>query len=435
VTLVKYLIVIGGLLVLMTYVINFYYANDVLTTVREASRAERVGRHEHSRIVLQKIKNAYGKSAVDFLIDIVHDKKLQSLDRQLAQQLLEKYKDEYGKGITIDTTTRRVLAALEFDCRLDTSSLGYERCIAYIESTDGVVRASAVERLGVLGKQDAVKHIRPLLEDEYWLVRLCAIDALLLLKADSAAEQLLVLCGDPVQKVRWASIRAVGILGKGDQVYKRLVDLLEQDFVPASDALATFGDTRAVAVLTSHLDSAVHERRIEAAKALLVLDDERGIGFLLDEMRNGAEDARARAAAALGTVKQELVVTALREAIGDRSPKVRCAAALALGRHRGPEVSAALKAGLTDKDVDVVAACIRSMGHSQDARLIALVRHYLGHAEWRLLSAAIDAVVTSDDEASVDLLEKLLETEFAPARIKAWRALKRLTGREYEFGD
>ena len=42
-TLIKYLLVIGGLLVLMTYVVNFYYANDVLSTVQEASRAERQG--------------------------------------------------------------------------------------------------------------------------------------------------------------------------------------------------------------------------------------------------------------------------------------------------------------------------------------------------------------------------------------------------------
>jgi len=158
-----------------------------------------------------------------------------------------------------------------------------------------------------------------------------------------------------------------------------------------------------------------------------------GVGELLGYSGIGqAKAARVKAALALGDEQSADVVPHLVEAISDRSAVVRAAAAEALGNHRGPAVIGALKAGLTDKDSTVVAAALRAMGRQKETRVLAVLEEHLLKGSVDEMLAAIDANVLAENEGAVKSLERLLDHDNKNLQAAAWRALKRLTGREYD---
>ena len=434
--LVKYLIIIGTILVLGIYGVDFYYTNNVLTALKNAARAEIAGNHEKRDLLLKKLRASYGKNCVDFLLKVIHDKKQKTILRQLAQSQLELFKSEYHKGRTIDRTTRTILAALEVNVLIDENSLDFAKCVDYAKSNDCVVRLAAARRLGVLKKKDGIRHLEALLEDSYWKVRVEAANSLVELQATSAIDKLIELTDDSVVEVSRAALICLGRLGKGkgkDKVYKTLVKKLDEEFSAAATGLGYLQDNRAVDELKKHLSHQNHDSRIAAARALTFLDSPAGYKFLKQEC-NGAEEAyRCKAALALADKQSNEAVSILVEAMSDVSATMRQAAATALAKQRGSSVISALKAGLTDKESKVVQACLLSLGHQKETRVLALLEEYLQRGRSEEICAAIEANVIADNEGAVKILERLLKSDYKNIQTASWRALKRMTGREYDI--
>ena len=433
--LVKYLIIIGTILVLLIYGVDFYYTNDVTSMLEDAARAEIAGNHPKSDLILQKLRSSYGKNCVDFLLKIIHDKKQKTILRQLAQQLLDSFKSEYHKGRTIDRTTRTILAALEVDVSINASSLDFVKCVDYAKSNDCVVRLAAAKRLGALKKKDGIRHLEKLLEDDYWKVRVEAARSLVLLEAKSAIDKLVALTEDPVVEVTKAALICLGKLGKisnSDKAFKTLVSKLSEEFAAAATGLGHLQDSRAVAELKKHLRHQNHYSRISAARALVQLNSPEGYKFLRNECRTADEPYRKAAALALGVRQSDEAVKILAEAMSDVSAVVRAAAAKGLGSQRGPSAIAALKAGLTDKDTTVVQASLLSLGYQKETRVLTILEEYLQRGRSEEICAAIEANVIAENEGAVKILEKLLKSDYRNIQTSAWRALRRLTGRDYE---
>ena len=433
--LVKYLIIIGTILVLLIYSVDFYYTNDVVTSLRAAARAEIAGNHEKCDQLLKKLRASYGKNCVDFLLKVIHDKKQKTILRQLAQQLLDTFKSEYHKGRTIDRTTRTILAALEVNVLIDASSLDFVKCVDYAKSNDCVVRLAAAKKLGALKKKDGIRHLEEMLGDDYWKVRVEAARSLVALEAKSAIDKIVALTDDPVIEVAQAALICLGKLGKisgSDKAYKTLVAKLSDEFDAAATGIGFLQDNRAISELQKHLGHQNHFSRISAARALVQLNSPDGYKFLRNECKTADEPYRKAAALALGARQSDEAVKILVETMSDVSPVVRAAAAKALGSQKGASVIAALKAGLTDKDTNVVQAALRSLGYQKETRVLAILEEYLQRGRSEEICAAIEANVIAENEGAVKILEKLLKSDYRNIQATAWRALKRLTGRDYE---
>ena len=434
-SLIKYIIVIGVLLATGSYLIEQYYAKQVVEKLSLAAKAEKRGDHNRSKEILAKLKGEFGRHCVDFLIVVIHDEKQKSLRRLLAQRLLQTFKRDYNKKRSMDESSKAVFAALEKRILLDEESLSFMECVDYCKSNDAMVRVAAVRRLGQLRKKDGVRHVEQLLDDDYWKVRKVALEALVQIDSKGSLDKMIPLKDDGVPEVANAALLSIGVLAKGsskaNMIYEILVEELEKNLPAACSGLAQLGDSRALKVIESKLDHRRRDYRIEAARALVELGSPKGLQFLQDQVQSAREKWRCQAAIALGRSSADGAVDSLIAALSDRSAKVREAAAEALGKHRGPRVVAALKSCLTDKVVEVRAAAIISLGAQGDARVLPILEEHLKRGNPTEVEAAIRACEIAEHTEVVDILEELLKSKFKKIRISAWRALKKLTGHDY----
>ncbi len=268
---------------------------QVVDSLNQALRNENLDVRVATADALGKLGNAY---AVKPLIHALEDKNKNV--RQMAAKALGKLGD-----------TRAV-----------------EPLIRAFGDEDSWVRASVAEALGKLGDARAVKPLIRFLKDDAWIVRQAAKEALSNLDAQALAP-----ISQDNRRVRKTDA-ALDKLGDTRSVEALIRDLAEdEDWLirrAAAEALGKLGDVAVEPLVHALEDKSlwVHWVAVEALSRL----GDATIEPLIHALKNGNERTRWGAAKALGKLDDARAVEPLIRALEDESWWVRWAAAEALGK-------------------------------------------------------------------------------------------------------
>ena len=200
-------------------------------------------------------------------------------------------------------------------------------------------RISAVYDLKANPTPRNVETLRELTRDPDHDVRATALNALVSLRADGAAEATRRALEDDAGFVRATAAKLLADLGDPADAVPLAVKLRE-DTDPvvrrrAAEALSRLGSETALAALTAGLRDPVEDVRLAAARGLRELDPgyaKADLSRLLLEDPN--HDVRVQAAGALGESGDAEVLPVLEAALADPNEFVRAAVANAMRVHR-----------------------------------------------------------------------------------------------------
>jgi HEAT repeat protein len=226
---------------------------------------------------------------------------------------------------------------------LNPTQLAIEKERGRLSSSDKEERRDAVMRLGWMARPDASRAAASALRDSSPLVRATAARAVLSLKPDEAAGELLPLLQDKDEFVRREAAYALGETHSPTAV-QPLVAALEGDKMEsvrgaAAVALGAIGDERAVIPLAGRLSARIRTSglfskitrgtssenefvRRAAARSLGQIRSRAAVPALIETMSDAraADDVRREAARSLGLIGDAAAVPALRGALASRDP-------------------------------------------------------------------------------------------------------------------
>jgi HEAT repeat protein len=237
--------------------------------------------------------------------------------------------------------------------------------LARLEDEVWIVRGRAADALGALGDARAVEPLLARLEDEDRSVRGRAAEALGALGDARAVEPLLARLEDEDGDVRWRAAEALGALGDAravEPLLARLGDRAGLVRARAADALGTLGDARAVEPLLARLEDEFSVAQEGAARALQALGDTRVVELLLARLEDGDRLVQARAAEALGRIGDVRAVEPLLARLEDKHSSMRGSAAWALGRVGDVRAVEPLLAQLEDMEERVRGGAVWALG-------------------------------------------------------------------------
>lgn len=241
-----------------------------------------------------------------------------------------------------------------------------------------------VKRLSVQGAM-AVDSLIEILDDDNYIARLGAAEALGQIGDQRATEPLIELLEDDKKQVRETTIKALASL-KDSRAVLSLLDVLNQSTIRPRlrteiiESLGEIGDSRATELLINTLqeddDSGA---RGAAAKALGGIGDHRAFGALSHALRyDDATFVRSYAVYAMANIGGTLAVDILVGALNDPDLGVRGAAALQLGKLGDPRAIDALIIALDDPDdrsvEPVRMKAARALGEIGDSRAFDALR-------------------------------------------------------------
>lgn len=432
----KLLVLIVAVLAALFWGVQYYFYMQVLGDVREAVRAHR--RFDGPRVdqLLAGIPRVRGDNGVGPLIEIVESKKLDLIERQLAQMALWKYR------AAVETrklrTFGKLVEATAIDLRVDTVDATAEELLAFLRRKDPAYRMAACRGLAAMGKKAPPSAVELLLEvlekDDYKPVRGEAAEALGHLGVPKAVPPLAAIAKDDDGELGRSCVEALGRI-PGDAARGALEKLLEVRPVLAAEAFEARRERSEA--LAKQLASRTPEVRLSAARALAVSGDRRGLEVLVKGVGPGPNDVRLEALRrSLGLDDAEL----LRRQVGcasDPDPKVRAASAAALGASSKELAAGALRSLLTDDVVAVKAAAMEAIALRRDPSFMELLEETVrGDNPDSMTIPAIQGLASLSDHAIVPTLREILSTpERTDARKKAaWLALKDIEGRAPELG-
>jgi HEAT repeat protein/type II secretory pathway predicted ATPase ExeA len=220
------------------------------------------------------------------------------------------------------------------------------------------VRWAAVQTLGTIGNDRAVKPLLDAVLHDRSLVSRAAAKALSAVGADRVVDPLLDVLQDQAKSedVRWMAAQILGTLGNERALVPLLAALFDQSVLvrrAAAEALGSLGNDRATGPLLAALGDQETEVVITAAAALGTLGSDHALEFILSAQHNANYDIRCTAARALGAYGSDRAVETLIGALSDSEPSVRWCAAAALGDLRSERAIEALLASLKDADPEV----------------------------------------------------------------------------------
>lgn len=270
------------------------------------------------------------------------------------------------------------------------------------------VRAAAAKSLGLLGYRDAVPELIKALKDEEW-VCFSALDALGELKAEEAVRDIASLLANSSAAVCFAAIEALGRLGS-DKAVDALIGYLPKASVDEGSAviksLIQIGITPEMADLSGHLvimlkDGDWEEKEI-ALKGIVSLNCREAVSVMVDiagsldpslpeseerimllrdaissmdsedELLNllDSPDMKYRgksfAIEILGTIRSKKAVSKLVDYLNDMRRDLRRASAEALGEIGEPKSTGhLLEVSLKDVDAHVRRSAIEALGNIQ----------------------------------------------------------------------
>lgn len=418
---------------------DFYLYTQVVSEVRQAVRADGLGDPGKRDDALDDLHRR-GGNALQVLLQMVRDPKLDLVERQMAQRALAHFSDDVVKA---DLKTSAAHGeALELDLSYQGDDFGVDHLIDATRGRDPAVRSGAAAELGERGKDAAGAGVDRLIElareDRHYPVRVAAVEALAALgsaHAAKAARPLAEIAEEDAERLGKAATRALAKVGGSRGAIEKLLD---QHPVEAAGALEALGDPAARAALAKRLSAADPAVAFASARALASLGDGAGVEKLKARLGDGDPDTRARAAAACRGLESPVLVAALIQAAGDPEPRVRREVAAALGACEGPQVPGALKAMLLDADPGVRLATTRAIGARRDPQLASTLRDLVTDKDSSVAAAAIEASVAMGDINIVPDLRDILgdrELRSLYVRKAAWLGLKTLTGKAPAISD
>jgi HEAT repeat protein len=268
-------------------------------------------------------------------------------------------------------------------------------------------RIDAIGKLGRIGTPDSTKALEAVLDDPFGHVRDAAVSALIQLKRKRPEDR-----GESLE------LLASFLTRRRDPVTRRHI----------ATALGLIGDLRAGPPLRAALRKEKDDDVIAAlASALARIKDADAFGDLLQKAHRGP--GRAHCVRALGALPN--AAEAAYPFRHDKDDGMRAAVVdVLVQRNRDilPEFEIDAKAAV---GVQFGIALANSLGNVRSG---ALARRraaaLLKNESWRVRAAALEAVVALRDPTLVGDVIDVLAGEHARLRLDAWRALRRLTGKD-----
>ncbi|MHC4116594.1 MAG: HEAT repeat domain-containing protein [Planctomycetota bacterium] len=339
-----------------------------------------------------------------------------------------------------------------------------------MESRDIDQRVQAVDALGYIGSEQAVRILIRALEDEDHWVRLSAIEALKFIGSEQAVgaiiealkknEDEVVRCYAAKALGEFASKQAIVALIKalprekseGRRYAARALGQIgsEQEFKPiinkfiglciedlkdeqvqirgfVAEVLGYIGSDQAVEGLKEALNDENFLVYQEASNALGRIGSDQAVEILTEALTYGTFFlVRSHAAEALGKIGSPEAIPALLRALNDDEPHVRWSAANALGYIGSEKALEALMNALQDETVDIRSAAAMALGAiGSDQVLEALTKALKDKDESVRMYVAL-AMGWIGSKQVVEVLKETLRDEYRGARGSAAGALGRI---------
>ncbi|MEA1996599.1 MAG: HEAT repeat domain-containing protein, partial [Gemmatimonadota bacterium] len=197
------------------------------------------------------------------------------------------------------------------------------------ESGDPAWRLEAVRRIAIDHTAEGLSVLIRAADDRDEYVRERAVQALGASDDKKVVTALKVCLKDSDRFVRWRAVQAIGRLGVRDNIAGSIIPLLEDEFwrvkVSALELLGNIGAEQAGSSLDEPVKTALVQKledrdervRLAAAEGLAHSRDNAALKPLLDLLQNGSMFTRASAAVALGALGDKSSVEPLIEAMAD----------------------------------------------------------------------------------------------------------------------
>jgi HEAT repeat protein len=371
-----------------------------------------------------------GENATGPLIDIVLDRKAKLIDRQLAQMVLRRFREQDRRARI--ATSPAIVGATSVRLRVDIEDATMEELVGYLERPDPAWRAAGCQGLAgrpekARGKADA-RLLELFSSDPYQPVRAAAAEALGALAVAKAADSLVEASKqrDGLGKVAVMALAGV----PGDKARRGLEAALEMWPIPAAEALSKRGEGAAASALAARLGKGAATEQMAAARSLADLGDPRGLDALRAALGPGPKDLRVAALRrSVGLTDPQLVERQV-AAAADLDPVIRAEAAGSLGRSSAPLASKALRALMTDKDQVVRRATMAAISARKDVEFLDYLERHVTDSDPEVSRHAIDGSVALVNKEIVPALRKLMREGRASDMVlrAAWSGLRSLTG-------
>ena len=305
-----------------------------------------------------------------------------------------------------------------------------ERC----RDTDENVRRAAIEHIPYLDDDRVVPILIEAMENAPPRVRAAAAGAFAQVERDPALLYLLGALNDSDSWVRYFAARSIG-----HHRYMESLDALTEVAktdgasyvrIAAVDSLGKIAGLRAVAALTSFIESSDLDLARAALKSLGQIDHPDALQPLLEALRSPVAALRLEAIQALGVRGGQEAIKSLQwAAAADSEPEVAQAAIDALAQLATAESIAAL-VNLT------VETTLREASVNALARLgaqkIELIGNGLKHTQSSVRRAVADALGRMKHPVASEMLSNALDDEDASVRLAAVNALAHIGNRSVE---
>ena len=305
-----------------------------------------------------------------------------------------------------------------------------ERC----RDEDENVRRAAIEHIPYLEDVRVVATLADALCSGTPRVRAAAANAFAQVEGGAALPHLLGALSDPDSWVRYFAARSIGHHAYGEGL-DLLAEVAREDAashvrIAAVDSLGKIDGPRAVAVLSSFVQSSDPDLAAAALKSLGQINHTEALPPLLEALRSPVAALRLEALQALGARGEKEVIGAIQWAAAtDSEPQVAQAAIDALARLATPESIAALidlTAEAGRREESVAALCRLS------EQKIALIASGLKHTQPSVRRAVVDALGRMKHPLASEALGGALDDEESSVRLAAANALSHLGSRSAE---
>lgn len=371
-----------------------------------------------------------GENATGPLIDIVRDRKAKLIDRQLAQMVLRRFREQ-DRSARIATSSG-IVAATSVRLRVAIEDATLEELLGYLERPDPAWREAGCKGLALRPEKAEGKADDRLLElfsqDEYLPVRAAAAAALGSLAVKRAAAPLVEASKQRDGLGRACVAALAGV--PGDEARKGLEAALEVWPIQAAEALATRGERSAAGALAARLGKGSPAEQMSCARALADIGDPRGLETLRASLAPGPTALRVAALRRSAGLTEPAVVERQVTAAADLDPQIRAEAAVSLGRSGTSLAAKALRALMTDTEKVVRRATLQAIAAAKDVEFLEFLERHVEDADSEVARHAIDGSVALGNKEIVPALREILRKGRAsdPVLRAAWTGLRTLTG-------
>jgi len=304
-----------------------------------------------------------------------------------------------------------------------------ERAMQATGSDAAETRALAARALGVMGGEEVVEYLIPLLKDRDLRVCWRAADALGQIGSDQAVQLIIPLLKDPDFRVWWSAADALGKIGS-DQAVQLIIPLLkDQDSHvrgSAADALGQIGSDQAVQLIIPLLEDQHSTVRGRAASALGEIGADQAVPLLIPLLEDQASYVRGRAAYAVGEIGAEEAVPHLIRLLKDQDSYVRSRAAYALGEIGAEQAVPHLIPLLKDQDSTVRGRAASALGEIGAEQALQHIIPLLKDEDAFVAGDAACALGQIGSDQAVQLVIPLLEDQDSTVRSSAAYALGKI---------